>query len=146
MLAITSSPLPAASMSSPSIFSVAVERMPFAPRAASRSSSRPGGRSKSTLTSKPSSSLSPASGISRVTSTFSATSSLPPLGTLLEELAQYRLEDAAVPQVLDLDRRVDAGLDPELLRGVVLAGGPDYQLRTGREVAETLDVVGLLTI
>jgi hypothetical protein len=69
-----------------------------------------------------------------------------PLGALLEELAQDGLEDAAVPEVLDLDRRVDAGLDLELLRIAVLAGGPDDQLCARRKADEALDVVGLCTV
>src|SRR5918992_2278412 len=104
MFATTLRPSPAASMTSPSIFSVAVERTPFAPRTASRSSSRPGGRSRRTVTSKPSRRRRPAEGISRVTTTFKVC----PLTVLFEELAQDGLQDAAVLEVLDLHRRVHA--------------------------------------
>src|SRR5215203_7285614 len=103
MLATILRPSPAAPMTSPSIFSVAVERTPLAPRTDSRSSSRVGGRSARTLTSKSSRRRRPASGISRVTRTLSGTTRLPSL-VLLEELTQDGLQDAAVSQVLDLDR------------------------------------------
>src|SRR5918997_1095238 len=141
MLATASRPWPAASMTSPSILSVAVERTPFAPRTASRSSPRSGGRSWSTLTSKPSRRRSPASGISRVTRTFKVR----PL-ILLEELAQHRLQDATVPQILDLHRRVHARPDPELRGRAVLAGGTYRQLGAGREIGEVLYVIGLRTL
>src|ERR687896_397020 len=141
MLAITFRPPPAASMTSPSIFSVAVERIPFAPRTASRSSPRSGGRSWSTLTSKPSSRRRPASGISRVTRTFKVR----PL-ILLEELAQHRLQDAAVPQVLDLHRRVHARPDPELFGRAIFTRSLYGQPGAGREIGEALHVVGLRTV
>src|ERR671933_2833717 len=160
MLATTLRPFPAASMNSASIFSVRVQRTPSTPRTASRSSSRPGGPSERTVTSKPSRRRSPASGISRVTRTFTflsvpylagvASKSSPAqalpffgfLGALLEELPEDGLEDAAVPEVLDLHGRVHARLDLELLLAF-LTGGLDRQLRTGREVRNALDVVGL---
>src|SRR5215212_91200 len=142
MLAITLKPSPAVSITSPSIFSVAVERTPLAPRTASISSSRVGGRSKRTVTSKSSRRRRPASGISRVTRTLSGTvASL----ILLEELAEDGLEDSAVSQVLHLDRRVDARPDLELPNLAVIARGPDGKLRAGREVCEALDIVGLVT-
>src|SRR5918992_421679 len=141
MLAMTFRPSPAASMTSPSIFSVAVERMPFAPRTASRSSPRSGGRSWSTLTSKPSSRRRPASGISRVTRTFKVR----PL-ILLEELAQHRLQDAAVPQVLDLHRRVHARPDPELSHLATFTSGLYSKPGAGCEIGEALYVVGLRTV
>src|SRR5215212_2991224 len=115
MLAMILKPSPAASMTSPSIFSVAVESTPLASRTASMSSSRVGGRSARTVTSKSARRRRLASGISRVTSTLSGTARLPSL-VLLEELTQDGLQDAAVSQVLDLDRRVDARPGLELLR------------------------------
>src|ERR671910_587195 len=115
MLAITRSPSPAASMTSPSIFSVAVARMPLAPR--------------------------PASGISRVTRTLPGTAAS--LAILPEELPEDGLQDAAVAQVLDLDRRVHAGLDLELFGLAVVARSPDGQLGAGRDLCETRDVEGL---
>src|ERR671910_125058 len=118
MLAITFRSSPAASMNSASICSVKVERTPAVPRAASRSSSRSGGASERTVTSKSSRGLSPASGISRVTSTFSGTGSSPLILVLLvlfEHLAQHGVQNAAVAEVLDLDRGVHARLDHELL-------------------------------
>src|SRR5919112_968679 len=104
-------------MNSPSIFSVTVERTPSAPLAASSRSSRSGGASERTLTSKSSRGRSPASGISRVTSTFSGTGSslYPVLLVLFEHLTQHGVQDAAVAQVFDLYGRVHARLDPELL-------------------------------
>src|ERR671916_2055680 len=142
MLATIFRPSPAASITSPSIFSVAVARTPLAPRTASRSSSRVGGRSCNTVTSKPSRRRRPASGISRVTRTFSGTAAS--LAFLLEELPEDGLEDAAVTQVLDLDRRIHARPDPELLRLAFVARCPDGQLGAGRDAGEACDVVRLV--
>src|SRR5918993_2270882 len=147
MLAITFRSSPAASMNSASICSVKVERTPAMPRAASRSSSRSGGSSERTVTSKSSRGRSPASGISRVTRTFSGTGSAPLcylLNALLEKLPENGLQDTAVPEVLDLYRRVHPRLGLELPRFAV-ACGFDRKLRTGSEVCEAGDVVGLLT-
>src|SRR5918995_503735 len=141
MLAMIRSPPPAASMTSPSIFSVAVARTPLAPPTASRSSSRVGGRSCRTVTSKPSRRRRPASGISRVTRTLSGTAAS--LAILPEELPEDGLQDAAVAQVLDLDRRVHAGPDLELFGLAVVARSPDGQLGAGRDLCETRDVEGL---
>src|ERR687894_112430 len=142
MLAMIRSPSPAASMTSPSIFSVAVARTPLAPLTASRSSSRVGGRSCRTVTSKPSRRRRPASGISRVTRTFSGTAAS--LAFLLEELPEDGLQDTAVTQVLDLDRRIHARPDPELLRLAIVARCPDGQLGAGRDAGEAGDVVRLV--
>src|ERR671916_1023852 len=136
MLATIFRPSPAASITSPSIFSVAVARTPFAPRTASRSSSREGGRSCRTVTSKSSRRRRPASGISRVTRTFSGTFASPSLAVLLEELPEDGLEDAAVTQVLDLDGRVHARLDLELLLLAVVARRLHGQLGAGRDAGE----------
>src|SRR5215210_1398005 len=114
MLAITFSPSPAPSMTSASIFSVAVGRIPAAPRTASSSSSRSGGLTERTVTSKPSRRRSPASGISRVTRTLSGTDSSTS-SLLFEHLAQDGLQDAPVTEVLDLDRRIYPRLYRELL-------------------------------
>src|SRR5918997_4650627 len=142
MLAMIRSPSPAASMTSPSIFSVAVARTPLVPPTVSRSSSRVGGRSCRTVTSKPSSTRRPASGISRVTRTFSGTAAS--LAVLLEEFPEDGLEDTAVAQVLDLDRRVHPRLDPELLRLAFVARRPDGQLGAGRDASDARDVVRLV--
>src|SRR3954466_2850989 len=145
-------------MNSASIFSVRVERTPLIPRAASRSSPRSGGRSERTVTSKSSRGRSPDSGISRVTRTFSfgslsggswftnspvrgLHSSL--LGTLLEELPEDGLQDASVPKIPDLDRRVYTSLDLELLYVPTVASGFHCQLHTRLEFTEILDVVSL---
>src|ERR671911_44783 len=101
MLAITFRSSPAAFMNSASICSVKVERTPAVPRAASRSSSRSGGSSERTVTSKSSRGWSPASGISRVTRIFSGTGSAPLcylLNALLEKLPEDGLQDTAVPE------------------------------------------------
>src|SRR3954470_22651514 len=158
MLATTLRSSPAAFMNSPSIFSVRVARTPLIPRAASRSSPRSGGRSERTVTSKSSRGRSPASGILRVTRTFSFNSlsggswsinsperGLHPflLGTFLEELPEDGLQDASVPKILDLDRRVHPGLDLELLYVPAVTSGSYRQLHTRLEFRETFDVVGL---
>src|SRR5918997_3629302 len=147
MLATTFRSSPAASISSASTFSVTVERMPAAPRAASRSSSRSGGSSERTVTSKSSRGRSPASGISRVRRTFSGTGSAPLcylLNALLEKLPENGLQDTAVPEVLDLYRRVHPRPGLELPGLAVVACGFDRKLRTGFEICEAGDVVGLL--
>src|ERR671915_2456234 len=128
MLATTLKSSPAASISSPSTFSVAVESTPDTPRTASSSSSRSGGRSCRILTSKGSRARSPAAGISRVTRTFSGMA--PPYfrALLFEHLSQYGLQDAAVAEVLDLDRGVHARLHLELLRFAFVARDLDGQL------------------
>src|SRR3712207_3676443 len=51
--------------------------------------------------------------------------------TLLKELAQDGLQDTTVSEVLDLDRRVHAGPNPELLRLAVVGRRPHGQLRAG---------------
>src|ERR671912_1768358 len=138
MFATTLRSSPAASINSASTLSVTVERMPATPRAASRSSSRAGGPSASTVTSKPSRSWSPASGISRVTSTFSGMRLLPLLDLIFlsEHLAQHGLQDAAVTEVLDLDRGVHAGLYPELLLFAFVARDLHGQLHARLEASE----------
>src|SRR5688572_11307182 len=130
MFARTLRSSPAASINSASTFSVTVERMPAAPRAASRSSSRAGGPSASTATSKSRRRRRPASGISRVTSTFSGMALLPILALifLFEHLAQDGLQDAAVTEVLDLDRGVHARFHLELLLFAFVARDLDGQL------------------
>jgi hypothetical protein len=57
--------------------------------------------------------------------------SLSPLGAFLQELSEDGLQDAAVPQVLNLDRRVDAGLDLKLLRLAAVTRGFYPELRSG---------------
>src|ERR687898_2350291 len=146
MLAITFSPSPAASMTSASIFSVTVGKMPATPRTASRSSPRSGGLSETTVTSKSRRRRSPASGISRVTSTFSGMRLLPLLALIFlsEHLAQHGLQDAAVTEVLDLDRGVHAGLYPELLLFAFVARDLHGQLHARLEAGEARDVKGLV--
>src|ERR687898_3401792 len=139
---------PAAFMNSASIFSVKVERTPSMPWAASRSSPRSDGRSERTVTSKSSRGRSPASGISRVTRTFSGTGSAPLcylLNALLEKLPENGLQDTAVPEIFDLYRRVHPRPGLELPSLAVVACGFDRKLRTGLEICEAGDVVGLLT-
>src|ERR687890_1521287 len=147
MLAIAFKSSPAAFMNSASICSVKVERTPAVPRAASRSSSRSGGSSERTVTSKSSRGWSPASGISRVTRIFSGTGSAPLcylLNALLEKLSENGLQDTAVPEIFDLYRRVHPRPGLELPGLAVVACGFDRKLRTGFEVCEAGDVVGLL--
>src|SRR5215210_7510302 len=146
MLAITFSPSPAASMTSASICSVTVGRMPAAPRTASSSSPRSGGLSERTLTSKPSRSRSPASGISRVTSTFCGMRLLPtrPLSFLFEHLAQDGRQDATVTEVIDLDRGVHARFHLELLLFAFVARCFHGQLFARLEAGEAGDVEGLV--
>src|ERR671913_1793777 len=145
MFAITFSPSPAASMTSASIFSVTVGKIPATPRAASRSSPRSGGLSETTVTSKSRRRRSPASGISRVTSTFSGMRLLPLLALIFlsEHLAQHGLQDAAVTEVLDLDRGIHAHLYLELLHFV--ARDLHGQLLARLEAGETGYVEGLVT-
>src|SRR5215211_6325464 len=129
MLATTLNPSPAASITSPSIFSVAVERTPDTPRTASSSSPRSGGRSCRTVTSKGSRTRSPASGISRVTSTFSGMdSSLFRALLLFEHLAQDGLQNTAITEVLDLDRGIYPCLYLELLLFAFVASDLHGQL------------------
>src|SRR3712207_8795572 len=68
----------------------------------------------------------------------------PPRSTLFPYTTLFRsLQDATVPQVLDLDRGVDASPDPELLRVATCIGGPHGKPGAGRDVGETRDVIGL---
>src|SRR5215203_5683098 len=144
MLATTLRPSPAASINSASTFSVTVERMPAAPREALRSSSRVGGPSESTATSNPSRTRSPADGISRLTRTFSDMGSSRFLALLCEHLAQDGLQDAAITEVLDLDRGVHAGLYRELLLFAFVAGDLDGQLFARLEAGKASDVEGFV--
>src|SRR5829696_2906598 len=144
MLAISLRPSPAASINSASTFSVTVERMPAAPREALRSSSRVGGPSESTATSNPSRTRSPADGISRLTRTFSDMGSSRFLALLCEHLAQDGLQDAAITEVLDLDRGVHAGLYRELLLFAFVAGDLDGQLFARLEAGKASDVEGFV--
>src|SRR5215211_1420518 len=146
MLAITFSPSPAASMTSASIFSVTVGRMPATPRTASRSSPRSGGLSETTVTSKSRSRRSPASGISRVTRTFSGMRLLPTLALifLFEHLAQDGLQDAAVAEVFDLDRGVHPRFYRKYFLFAIVARSLHGQLLTRFETGEAGDVEGVV--
>src|SRR5215213_8147730 len=134
MLAITFNPSPAASMTSASIFSVTVGRMPSAPGTASSSSPRSGGLSERTVTSKPSRRRSPAFGLLPFRS----------LIFLSQHLAQDGLQDAAVTEVLDLDRGVHPRLYRKPLLFAIVARDLHSQLLARLEFGEAGDVEGFV--
>ena len=104
MLAMILKFSPAASITSPSIVSVAVERTPDAPLTASSSSSRSGGRSCRTLTSKDSRDAEPGLGDPTGNQNLLGHRLLHMRALLFEHLSQDGLQDAAVAEVLHLDR------------------------------------------
>src|SRR5215210_3087563 len=147
MLAITFRSSPAASMNSASICSVKVERTPAmhgrlrgarrvpgeARRGGSRRSLREdGARPRGSHGSR---------GLSQALALLLSASLL---NALLEKLPENGLQDTAVPEVLDLYRRVHPRPGLELPGFAVVACGFDRKLRTGFEVCEASDVVGLL--